>query len=328
LYDWVKKIRKRLLFGGFLCLSYNLYFICLLPDVKVGYLLYLDALLAACALVYGWAGYLVYRKNEAKKQEYLTYESVIFQEFAGMEHYEIAEHDVRVLSGQLKEQFDLNCDLQDYIAKWCHEMKIPLAACLLMNRNIKDGGLRGQMQEQLERMNTQLNGALLGCKVQSKLFDIQVKAVSLSECVKASVRNNQFFLIKNRFELELAVEDVKVYTDKSWLVYVLDQLISNAIKYVSGNAVLKIWSVSEGDAVCLYVEDHGEGILPEDIHRVFEKGYTGSSHHNGKYKSTGMGLYMAAKIIKRLGHRISVESEPMRYTRFAVRLGKEGHSQI
>ena len=120
------------------------------------------------------------------------------------------------------------------------------------------------------------------------------------------------------------MEDVKVYTDKSWLVYVLDQLISNAIKYAAGRPVLKIWSTSKEREVLLCVEDHGEGIRQEDISRVFEKGFIGGSHHNGKYKSTGMGLYIAAKIIERLGHQISVESEPFKYTRFTVRLGKEG----
>lgn len=322
--SWLKKIKKQLLFCGFLCLSYNLYFIFLLPDVKIWYLLYLDLLLASCALFYGGAGYVAYWKNQVRKRELLEYGSVIYQEFLDLENIEIAEHDVRVLSGQLKEQFDLNCDLQDYIAKWCHEVKIPLLASLLMNKKIEDSSLRGQMQEQLERINAQLNGALLGCKVQGKLFDIQVKAVSLPGCVKASVRNNQFFLIKNHFLLELSVEDVKVYTDKSWLVYVLDQLISNAIKYAAGRPVLKIWSTSKEREVLLCVEDHGEGIRQEDISRVFEKGFIGGSHHNGKYKSTGMGLYIAAKIIERLGHQISVESEPFKYTRFTVRLGKEG----
>ena len=314
-----KKIKNQVLFGAFLCLSYNLYFLFLLPGVKRGYLWYLDVLLAVCALFYGGAGYLVYRKQQVKKRELLKCGTVISQHFAGLENYEIAEHDVSVLTGQLEEQMEQNQDLQDYVARWFHEVKAPLSASLLMVKKIEDGKLRYSLQEQLERINAQLNSALLGCKVQGSLFDILIKPVSLLECVRSSVHNNQFFLIRNHFEIEMDVEDVKIYTDKSWFVYMLDQLLSNAVKYVVQPACLKLWSVQEEESVCLFVEDHGEGIRAEDIRRIFEKGYTGSSHHNGRYKSTGMGLYMTAKIAERLGHGISVESEPMEYTRFAIR---------
>ena len=322
-----KKIRKQALFLGFLCLSYNLYFLFLLPEVNRSYLWYLDALLAVCCLFYGGAGYAVYRGRQARKQKLLQSDTVICgllaeldgYESAGHDSYEIAEHDVRVLTAQLEKQQEQNRDLQDYITKWCNEVKAPLSASLLMVQKIEDGGLRYSLQEQLERINMQLNSALLGCKVQGSLFDIQVKPVSLLECVRASVHNNQFFLIKNHFAIKIDVEDVKIYTDKGWFVYILDQLLSNAVKYAVQPASLKLWSVKEEESVCLFVEDHGEGIRAEDIRRIFEKGYTGSSHHNGRYQSTGMGLYMTAKIAERLLHGISVESEPMAYTRFAVR---------
>ena len=68
----------------------------------------------------------------------------------------------------------------------------------------------------------------------------------------------------------------------------------------------------------LFIEDNGEGIRESDIRRVFEKGYTGSNYHNGKYKSTGMGLYMAEKIAGKMGHQISVESRYGEYTRFGI----------
>ena len=66
------------------------------------------------------------------------------------------------------------------------------------------------------------------------------------------------------------------------------------------------------------MEDQGEGIMKSDIRRIFEKGYTGSNYHNGRYKSTGMGLYMVSKILDRLGHEIYVESEYGMYTRFCI----------
>lgn len=319
--NYFKKRKKQICFLLFLCLSYNLYYIYLIPGGKREYLLYLDFLLTVCTFFYGIFDYWNYYGKQKKKTEYLQYDTMIYQEFADMEDYEIAEHDIQILKDQLQEQFDLNCDLQDYIAKWCHEVKIPLAASLLMNQKIEDTKLRISMQEQLECINGELKSALLGCKVQSSLFDIQIKSVNLLDCVKTSIRNNQFFLIKNHFQVEINVGNILIYTDKNWLVYILDQLISNAIKYmrdVKEEPVLKIWSEQKEKTVDIFVEDHGEGIKDSDIRRIFEKGYTGSNHHNGKYKSTGMGLYMTAKIIEKLGHTISVESEPEKYTRFVI----------
>lgn len=330
-------------FGLFLCLCYNLYFLFLLPETNTAYLIYLDILLGVCGLIYGLAVGLKQKHRREKKAKYLPYQTIIYQDFPEMKDYDIAEHDAQVLQNQLKEQFDLNQDLQDYIAKWCHEVKLPLAAGLLMAERMEDGKLRGQMQEQLERINQQLKSALLGCKVQSSLFDIQIKSISLLDCVRASIGNSQFFLIKNHFELDIEVEDVPVYTDKNWLVYVLDQLISNAIKYAAEDRpLLKLWSEQKelpprefsvlggssgrrsfGDIrMQLFIEDNGEGISDSDIRRIFEKGYTGSNHHNGKYKSTGMGLYMVAKIMEKLGHRIFVESEEGKYTRFGIEFCK------
>lgn len=318
--NYLKKRKASILICLFLCISYNLYFAFLLPHANNAYLYYLDFLLAVCVLCYGAADYLQFQKFQRKKEQGLRTKTLLYQDFPNMENYDIAEHDVEVLQNQLREQFDDTCDLSDYIAKWCHEVKIPLAASLLMNERIEDTDLRYSMKEQLEKMNSCLKDILLGCKIQSSLFDIQMKSVSLLECVRTSIKNNQFFLIRSHFQIEIDVEDCFVYTDKNWLVYILDQLISNAIKYAMEDASLRIWSRKWEKGICLFVEDHGEGIAEQDIRWIFEKGYTGSNHHNGKYKSTGMGLYMTAKIIEKLGHTISVESKKGQYTRFRIEI--------
>lgn len=200
-------------------------------------------------------------------------------------------------------------------AFWCHEVKLPLAALLLMNEKIEDSVQKKAMKEQLERIRQLLNGALIGSRVQSTMYDLQIGKTSLSQCVRASVKNNQFFLIQNRFEMEVSMPELTVYTDKEWLIYVLDQIIGNAIKYTSECPRLSIWGESEEDVTRLYIEDNGEGIKDSDLKNVFEKGFTGSNHHNGKYKSTGMGLYLAHLIMKKLGHTITVESEFGCFTR-------------
>ena len=188
----------------------------------------------------------------------------------------------------------------------------------MIDEKMEDGKLKRDMREPLERMNRQINTMMAGCRLQSPLFDLQIKKISLPECVKASVRNNQFFLIRKKFALDVQVEELSVYTDPAWLVYILDQLINNALKYSGREPGLRIWSERQEKKVMLFVEDNGEGIRDNDLNRVFEKGFTGDNHHNGKYKSTGMGLYMTAKIAQKLEHEIKVESEYGVYTRFTI----------
>lgn len=285
-------------------LVYNIYFIWLLPHIELQYLVYLDILVLTGFLAGSLYGFWNFRKKRSRG--------------------EAAAEETGLLREELKRQFGMNCDLQDYVARWCHEVKIPLSAAILMTEKMGDDGsdTQGQpdisvkqaLQEQLERIRQLLSNALLGCKIQSSLFDLQIRPVSLAECVRASLHNNQFFLVQKHFEPDIRVGDEKVYTDKEWLVYILDQLISNAAKYVGNRAVLMIC----GDASRLVVEDRGVGIREEELRRIFEKGFTGSNYHNGQYKSTGMGLYMAKRIAEKLGHGLTAESVYGEYTRFTI----------
>lgn len=301
-----------------ICLAYNLYFLFLIPHINNHYLFYLDFLLMISFLFFIIIDFMKYKKREKEKEKLLSVSDIIYQEYGDFENQDIMSHDMHIMENQIQQQIEINHDLQDYMTKWCHEMKIPLSACLLMNEKIENSELRMNMKEQLERMKQDLNTVMVGCKVQSSVYDIQVHSVDLLDCVKSSIHNNQFFLIHHRFTIDIHVEQRMIYTDKEWLIYVFDQLIHNAIKYAKEKPFLKIWSELKDDSTCLYIEDHGEGIQDIDIRRIFEKGYTGSNHHNGRYKSTGMGLYMVSMIIRKLGHEIYVESQYHQYTRFTI----------
>lgn len=315
---YLKDRWKYMLFCILVLLTSNLYVFFLMDGAKLEDLIYLDFLLLVIGAVFWGLDYGKFYRREKEKQELLKRKSVMYSELQDFENREIVEHDIMVLERQLQEKIEENSELQDYVAKWCHEVKIPLSACLLMQERISDSTLRYNIREQLERIRQQISQMLLGCRTQSPVLDVQIKVVSLMDCVKAAIHNQQFFLIQNGFHIEIEV-DGHVYTDQTWLVYVLDQLIGNAVKYTSGaEAKLCIKSYRQKNRTELQIEDNGEGILAQDLRRIFDKGYTGSNHHNGQYKSTGMGLYMVHKIIKQLGHDIRVESEAGKYTRFTI----------
>lgn len=329
---WGRLIPTAVVFAAF-----HLYFFFFIQNRRTEYLIYLDLLLLIPA--FGWLvlDYRSFRKKELLKQELLEQEVLVCRMMEDFDNQDIAEHDLKVLEGQLRRQFEENCDLQDYVAKWCHEVKIPLAAALLLQEKSEDPDLKTAVREQLEKINLQLNSMLSGCRLQSSLLDLQIKKADLRECVRTSIHNNQFFLIRKNFELTVEVEEMTVYTDPAWLVYILDQLLSNAVKYgekmpsdEEGGTppFLGIRAVREKDVTRLYVEDHGQGIRDQDMGRIFDKGFTGSNYHNGKYKSTGMGLYLASKIAGRLGHEIRVESEYGSYTRFCVILKANSYYSV
>lgn len=326
---WMKKKWRDYVTLLFFALGFNLYFLFLMHTTQVTYLLYLDLLLVVFWTIAEGTAFFVYRKKERRKTYFLSEDELIYDVLSMPDDREVFAHDFAILERRIQDGFDANCDLQDYVAKWCHEFKIPLAAALLVADKITDTDVRISMQEQLERMNLQVNQMLQGCRLQSPLFDLQISQVPLKECLRASIRNNQFFLIRKKFQMDVAVDDVIVYTDKTWLTYILDQILSNAVKYAKAQkeaAVgrhIQIWCEHANETVALLIEDNGEGIAECDIRRVFEKGYTGSNYHNGKYKSTGMGLYLAMQIAKKLEHELSVESVCGEYTRVCVMMRRQ-----
>lgn len=314
----------------FVMSAFNLYFVFIMKTGQITYLLYLDMLLLVLSAGVEGTAFFRFLKSELYKQR-LFQEKFLLYEMGGIsKDEEIFEHDLQLLETRVQEKFVENCELQDFVAKWCHEFKIPMSAALLMAGKIRDTAMRTELKTQLERMNWQLNMMLQGCRLQGPLFDMQIKQFPLRKCISASIKNNQFFLIQNKFQLDVRADDIIVYTDEGWLTYMLDQILSNAVKYAKPDNDITLrriafWTECDSNpyetdivSIKLFIEDNGEGIKECDIRRIFEKGYTGSNYHNGRYKSTGMGLYMAENIAKRLGHQLTVESSYGEYTRFCI----------
>ena len=319
-----------------ICAAYSLYFIFLVKSADLKYLIYIDFLIMLCVAADLSYHALKYLKRKSEIKSLLQTDDIILTELGEFENKDITAHDVLVLQQRLQRQYDDSLELQDYVAKWCHELKLPLSASLIMNEKQKDTQLRASMREQLERMKRRTDMLLQGCRLQSPILDLDIKVTRLSECVKTSIKNNQFFLIQKNFTIDMGAgvkpdDDTLIYTDAGWLVYILDQFISNAIKYsdkpepyikIRTENADKNYSGVTSRKIIFYIEDNGEGISDSDMRHIFEKGYTGANRCNAKYKSTGMGLYMAAKTANALDSEIGVESVKGEYTRFSISLEK------
>lgn len=311
---------KKILAGSAVLVFINVYFGVLLGHrITWGDLIYFDIIL----LIFGGLS-LVFSYHRWKRI------CSLFQEGINLKHRETEQllgskmasflfkmedrsrKDVASLTAEMNE-------LTDYIAKWAHEVKLPLASLNLMNERNQDALLQQGMQEGLERIQQLLNTMMMSSKLKSLENDVRYEKLFLEDVVKEVLKNQSFFLIHEHFSIEKELGRTSVYSDKRWLVYLLDQLVANAVKYRGQEPVLSFEAerISQDESV-LKVKDNGIGIAWEDIPYIFDKGYIGSNLRNGDYRSTGMGLYFVQKMAERLGIRIAVESYEGGGTQFSL----------
>ncbi|WP_291579452.1 sensor histidine kinase [Clostridium sp. UBA6640] len=215
----------------------------------------------------------------------------------------------------LKENID---EIDEYISKWIHEIKIPISICDLITDRLEDIEASRNIKNQMDRINFLVNQVLYSTRANSYSEDLLIQELSLEKLVREGVKKNSYYFITNKIDLELGNLEYNVLTDKKWILYILDQMINNAIKYSREDGKVEIYSDEDEKIISLHVRDNGIGILQEDIERVFNKGYTGTNGRAKTYKSTGMGLYFSKKIADKLGHKIEVTSKENEFTEFTI----------
>ena len=205
-------------------------------------------------------------------------------------------------------------EIVDYYTLWAHQIKTPIAAMRLILQS-EDTPNPPELSEQLRRIEQYVEMVLCYLRLGSDATDYVIRSCDLDGIVRACARRyaSQFIRKKLRFRCDCA--DVRVLTDEKWLSFAVDQLLSNAVKYTPSG---EIAAYVEAPATFV-IRDTGIGIAPEDLPRVFEKGYTGL---NGRadMRATGIGLYLVKRVLDRLGHAISLESVPGEGTTVRVNL--------
>ncbi|HIX28963.1 MAG TPA: sensor histidine kinase [Candidatus Blautia stercoravium] len=198
-------------------------------------------------------------------------------------------------------------EYKEYIEQWIHEVKTPITAIKLICENNRCSFTRDLMAE-LENINRFTEQALYYARSEHTENDYSVREIRLSNVVHGAIADNKYLLRQNNVTVTVDNVEYSIYSDDKWLRFILDQLISNAVKYRIGQPVLHFSAVKENDRVILSVEDNGIGIPQSDLPRIFEKGFTGQ---NGRtiHSSTGIGLYLCKRLCDKLGIGISASSE-------------------
>ncbi len=171
-----------------------------------------------------------------------------------------------------------------------------------------------ELKMELFRIERYVEMVLTYLRVEDMSSDLSFDLCDLDQVLHRSLKKySQMFILK-KIHLEYQLVCQTVLTDEKWLQFVLEQLLSNAVKYCKREGNIKIYREKKDGRTVLVIEDDGIGIQAEDLPRVFEKGFTGFNGRSDK-KSTGIGLYLCKKVFDRLRHRIWVESEPGKGTK-------------
>lgn len=213
-------------------------------------------------------------------------------------------------------------DNKEYIEMWIHEVKRPLASLVLTLNNQKNI-LDRKTKNILKRLEDYVDQVLYYVRSENAEKDYFIKEVDLSKVIKNVGIKNMDDLLDNKVEFIVDKTNYKVFTDSKWLEFILNQIVNNSIKYKRNidNSYIKIYVKDNLDTTVLIIEDNGIGIKTSDIRQVFDKTFTGT---NGREKttSTGMGLYIAKNLCKKLGHKIEIESKENEYTRVFITFAK------
>ena len=204
-------------------------------------------------------------------------------------------------------------ETQDFYTTWVHQIKTPIAVLKLELDKTNTSELdRAALQEELFRIEQYTDMVLSYQRLGSTSNDLVVKEYSLDELIREVIRKYASQFIHKKLKLEYEGCSEIIVIDKKWFCCILEQLISNAIKYTQ---VGTISITVAGGEIC--VSDTGIGIAPEDLPRIFEKGYTGTNGRlNGK--SSGLGLYLCSKAAALLGVPIKAQSTPARGSSFSL----------
>jgi len=199
-------------------------------------------------------------------------------------------------------------DYKEYIELWIHEIKIPISASKMVIENNKNA-ITKSIDEELDKVENYIEQALFYARSNTVEKDYYIRKVFLKEIVNESIKKNKSSLIQEKISIDIHDLDIEVNTDNKWIVFILNQIIQNSIKYrKKENSIIEMYANQGKENVILYIKDNGIGIKQGEITRVFEKGFTGTNGRLSNKKSTGIGLYLCKKLCNKLGIGIELNS--------------------
>lgn len=200
-------------------------------------------------------------------------------------------------------------EYKEYIEMWIHEIKIPISVVKLIIENNRNEVTKS-IEEEIDKIENFIEQALFYARSSNVEKDYSIKKAKLKDIVNESIKRNKNILIQSDININVHDLDNIVYTDSKWIIFIINQIIQNCIKYSKDiNRQIEIYSKEFNQRVELYILDNGIGIDSSDLPRVFDKGFTGKNGRIISKKSTGIGLYLCKKLCDKLGMGIEITSK-------------------
>lgn len=223
----------------------------------------------------------------------------------GAEYRQVIERlceEQKAAQQNMEKKYD---DMVEYYTIWVHQIKTPIASMRLHLQN-EDSALSRQLSSDLFRIEQYVEMVLMFLRLDSESSDYVIREQDLDRVVRSAVKKYAAEFISRKIHLVYEPVTAQVITDEKWLSFVVEQVLSNALKYTRSGGTI---TVTLEEPKMLTIRDTGMGIAPEDLPRIFEKGYTGYRGREDR-RASGIGLYLCRRICRNLGHSISAESVP------------------
>lgn len=220
---------------------------------------------------------------------------------------------LQLLDRQYQEQENVHVRRMDqhivFINRWVHQMKTPLSVIQLTLEDI-DNEAAASIQEELERLRRGLEMVLYTSRLDRFEEDFQVEPLLLRKEVSRAVAENRKLFIRRSIQVDIQIDaNLAIYSDAKWLLFMLTQILTNAVNYTSGTGKCVTISAQRiGVDTVLDIADQGIGIAPEDLKRVFNPYFTGEQGRQ-YHESTGMGLFLVREVCRKLGHKVELRTE-------------------
>lgn len=313
LIDYIKDKMVVLLFDFFLLFAVGMLFY--LIDVGSMVAVFFGAIFMACLVVPliidFWKRkhfYDEFSSNlEALEEKNLIMEVVKRPDFSeGRILYDSLKICNKAMLEKIKEHSRAQTEYREYVEMWVHEVKTPIASSRLILENHPEVP-RGLVQD-MDTLENLVEQVLFYARSNVVEKDYMIRKTNLKKIVNNVVRRNAKEFIEKKIRVNVAIEDIVVNTDAKWIEFILHQIIGNSLKYADKkDSYVIISQRREINAVMLDISDNGIGMPSSEIQNVFKKGFTGSNGR--KYeRSTGLGLYLCAKLCEKLGHGLKMDS--------------------
>lgn len=306
---YLKQHKKILIYSGVCYVLIWLF--CYLYHLPVSAVIYATAICLLIGALFVGMDVIEAKKKSEKLRAFSSLIHDLEQDLPRITTVEDMEYQ-RILGQMDEEQSRLKTDLSaeyenmvEYYTIWAHQIKTPIAAMRLKLQN-EDSDLVRQLSVDLNRIEQYVEMVMIFLRLDSDSSDYMIREYDLNAIVNQAVRKyaSEFIYRKIKLDYRLPEDSIRVITDEKWLCFVIEQILSNALKYTK-QGMISVY-LEEPETLC--IKDTGIGIAPADLPRVFEKGYTGYNGRNDK-RASGIGLFLTKKICERLGHVIQMDSK-------------------